>query len=63
MTIIVQFTNGKLGYLYKENPHFIQIRLNKMKPKQRKNIEYGLQSPLLEVVEGYVYDCRKNLRR
>ncbi len=63
MTIIVQFTNGKLGYLYKEKPHFIQIRLNEMKPKQRENIEYGLQSPLLEVVEGYVYDRRKNLRR
>ncbi len=63
MTIIVKFTNGKLGYLNKEKPHFIQIRLNEMKPKQRENIEIGHWSPLLEVVEGYGYDLRKNLRR
>ncbi len=62
MTIIVQFTNSKSGYLYKEKPHFIQIRLNEMNPKQRGNIGYGLRSPLLEVVEGYVDDRRKNLR-
>ncbi len=34
-----------------------------MKPKHRENIEYGLRSPLLEVVERYHYGCRKNLRR
>ncbi len=63
ITIIVKFTNGKLGYLYKDKPHFVQIRLNDMKSKQRENIEYGLWSPLLKVVEGYVYDHRKNLQR
>ncbi len=34
-----------------------------MKPKQNGNIEYGLQSPLLEVVERYVDGHRENLRR
>ncbi len=63
MTIIVQFTNDKLGYLYKGKPHFIQISLNEMKLKQRGNIEYGFRSPLLKVVEGYVDEHRKNLRR
>ncbi len=63
MTIVIQFTNGKLGYLCKEKPHFIQITLDKMKPKQNGNMEYGLRSPLLEVVEGYVDGRRENLRR
>ncbi len=63
MIIIVKFTNCKLGYLYKEKPHFIQKRLNEMKPKQRENIGYDLRSPLLEVGEEYVDDHRKNLRR
>ncbi len=36
MTIIVKFTNDKLGYLYKEKPHFIQTRLNEMKPNYGK---------------------------
>ncbi len=63
MTIIIKFTNDKLGYIYKEKPHFILIRLNEMKPKQGENIEYGLRSPLLEVVEGYGCGRRENLRR
>ncbi len=63
MTIIMKFTNDKLGYLYKEKPHFIQIRLNEMKPNQGENIEYGLLSPLLEVVEGYSGGRRENLRK
>ncbi len=63
MTIIIKFTNNKLGYLYKETPHFIQIRLNEMQPKQGENMEYGLRSLLLEVVEGYGGGRRENLRR
>ncbi len=63
MTIIIKFTNDKLEYLYKEKPHFIQIRLNEMKPKQGGNIEYGLRSPLLELGEGYGGGCRENLQR
>ncbi len=34
-----------------------------MKPKQNENMEYGLRSPLLEVVEGYGDGRRENLRR
>ncbi len=32
-----------------------------MRPKQNGNMEYGLRSQLLEVVEGYGDGHRKNL--
>ncbi len=63
MTIVVHFTNGKLRYLYKEKTHFIQLRQNEMEHKQNRNMEYGLRSHLLEVVEGYGDGHRENLRR